>query len=120
MGAIDLTTKDYIGMSLDAVFANDDIQAVCQRLGIHRGKYWRDPTLGSRLYLLRRSKDVARVIALAKQYADEALTDLVPSRFSSIVVNASQSEPSRLNLNIEVERLNGQKQNIIYFVPVGQ
>lgn len=119
MAAINLETKDYVLLSLDATFVNDDVQCVCQRLGIHRGKYWANKNLGSRLYLLKRSKDLRRNILLAKQYAEEALFDLVPSRFESIAVSASQSEQSRVDLTIDAVSITGESQKILYFVPVG-
>ena len=119
MGSINLENKDYVLLSLDAAFGQDDVQCVCQRLNIHRGKYWADPKLGSRLFLLKRAKDLKRNILLAKQYAEEALLDLVPARFQSIAVRASQSQKSRVDLAIDVIRLSGQKQTIQYFVPVG-
>lgn len=119
MANINLETKDYVLLSLDAAFVNDDVQCVCQRLNIHRGKNWADLKIGSRFYLLKRSKDLARNVLLAKQYAEEALSDLVPGRFQSIVVNATQSAKSRVDLAIDVTRLTGDKQTIQYFVPVG-
>ena len=119
MATIDLESKDYVLLSLDATFINDDVQCVCQRLGIHRGKYWANKNLGRRLYLLNRSKDLPRNLLLAKQYAQEALEDLVPSRFESITVAASQSEKSRVDLTIDAVRITGESQKIMYFVPVG-
>jgi len=119
MGIINLENKDYVLLSLDAAFGQDDVECVCQRLNIHRGKYWANSRLGSRLYLLRRAKDLKRNVLLAKQYAEEALLDLVPTRFQSIIVTATQSEKSRVNLTIDATRLSGQKQTIQYFVPVG-
>ncbi|OTG68317.1 hypothetical protein B9T25_06445 [Acinetobacter sp. ANC 4470] len=119
MATINLETKDYVLLSLDAAFINDDVQCVCQRLGIHRGKFWANPNLGSRLYLLKRSKDLTRNVLLAKQYAEEALNDLVPGRFDSIVVSAKQSERSRIDLIVAATRLTGEIQKILYFVPVG-
>ncbi|CAD9194022.1 phage GP46 family protein [Acinetobacter bohemicus] len=119
MATIDLESKDYVLLSLDATFINDDVQCVCQRLGIHRGKNWANENLGSRLYLLSRSKDLPRNLLLAKQYAEEALEDLVPSRFESITVLASQSEKSRVDLTIDTVRITGESQKIMYFVPVG-
>ena len=119
MATIDLKSKDYVLLSLDAAFINDDVQCVCQRLGIHRGKYWANGNLGSRLYLLSRSKDLPRNLLFAKQYAEEALEDLVPSRFESITVSASQSEKSRVDLEIYAVRITGESQKIMYFVPVG-
>jgi len=119
MANINLETKDYVFISLDAAFVNDDVQCVCQRLNIHRGKYWADKNLGSRFYLLKRSKDLTRNVLLAKQYAEEALLDLVPERFQSIVVKASQSIKSQIDLAIDVTRVTGEKQTIQYFVAVG-
>ena len=119
MAKIDLKTNDYIVESLDENFNPELVQAIVTRLKIQRGKYWANPNLGSRLYLLRRSKDVPRNRLLAIQYAEEALEDLVPGRVADIDITASQSERSRLDLHIEVTLLTGQKQTIIYFVPVG-
>lgn len=119
MAAINLETKDYVLLSLDATFVNDDVQCVCQRLGIHRGKYWANSKLGSRLFTLSRSKDLPRNLLLAKQYAEEALEDLVPERFLDLNVSVQNSEVGRIDLLIEVTRLNGQIGKILYFVPVG-
>lgn len=119
MGNINLETKDYILTSLDAAFSADVVQAICQRLNIHRGRYWANPNLGSRLYTLRRSKDVPRMLQLVKQYAEEALAELVPSRLDSISITTSQSIVSRIDLDIEVTRLTGESQKIQYFVAVG-
>jgi hypothetical protein len=76
MAKIDIKTRDYIVESLDENFDVDLIQAIIMRLKIQRRKYWANPNLGSRLYLLRRSKDVPRNRLLAVQYAEEALEDL--------------------------------------------
>ena len=92
MARIDIKTRDYIVESLDENFSTDLLQAIILRLSIHRGKYWANPNLGSRFYLLRRSKDVPRIRLLAIQYAKEALEDLKPSRVADIEVTASQSE----------------------------
>ncbi|ENX33946.1 hypothetical protein F889_02610 [Acinetobacter colistiniresistens] len=119
MGTINLETKDYILTSLDAAFNDDVVQSVCLRLNIHRGKYWADPNLGSRFYLLRRSKDVPRMIQTVKQYAEEALADLIPTRLQSLAVIATQTVKSRIDLKIEITRLTGEKQSIPYFVAVG-
>ncbi|MDV2438713.1 phage GP46 family protein [Acinetobacter gerneri] len=120
MGVINLESKDYILISLDSTFSNkDDEQIICQRLNIHRRKYWANLNLGSRFYTLRRSKDVPRTIQTVKQFAEEALSDLVPKRFQSILVTASQAIKSRIDLVIEVANITGEKQKIMYFVPVG-
>lgn len=119
MGTINLETKDYVLTSLDAAFNDDVVQVVCQRLNIQRGRYWADPNLGSRFYTLKRSKDVPRMLQIVKQYAEEALTDLVPNRLQDLVVSSTQTIKSRIDLKIEITRLTGEKQTIPYFVAVG-
>lgn len=113
------SNKDYQLQSLDDIFSHDELQCVYNRLSIERFRYWANPNLGSRLYLLKRSKDVQRNRLLAKQYAEEALEDLVPSRFESLDVYVQQNETSRIELTIELTRLNGETGKILYFVPVG-
>ena len=119
MGNINLETKDYVLTSLDAAFNDDVVQCVCARLNIHRGRYWADPNLGLRLYTLKRSKDVTRMLQILKQYAEEALADLVPARLQSLIVSTTQTIKSRIDLSIEITRLTGEKQTIQYFVPIG-
>lgn len=119
MAQLELSTKDYVPTSLESDFSQDDVEVIKTRLTAHRGKWWRNKNLGSRLYQLAGSKDVQRNIRLAKQYADEALQDLVPARFLNIEVIAAQNESSRIDLKIEVTTLTGHKQNIIHFVKVG-
>lgn len=113
------SNKDYQLQSLDDVFSKDELQCVYNRLSIERFRYWANPNLGSRLYLLKRSKDVHRNRLLAKQYAEEALADLIPSRFESLEVYVQQKEKSRIELTIELTRLNSEVGSILYFVPVG-
>lgn len=119
MAKLDIKTRDYIIQSLNQKFDDDVIQAIIMRLSIHRGKYWANNKLGSRLYLLKRSKDVQRNKLLAKQYAMEALEDLVPNRLEKIDISALNQEQSQIDLNIEITQLNGEKKKITYFVPVG-
>ena len=119
MGNINLETKDYVLMSLDSAFNDDVVQSACLRLNIHRYRYWADPNLGSRLYTLKRSKDVPRMLQIVKQYAEEALADLVPARLQSLIVSTTQTIKSRIDLSIEITRLTGERQTIQYFVPIG-
>lgn len=119
MAVINLETKDYVLTSLDEAFHDDAVQMVCQRLNIHRRKYWGNSNLGSRFYTFRRSKDVPRMLLLAKQYAEEALADLIPSRLNAVQVSAIQTMTSQIDLTIEVTRLTGKTQKIAYFLPVG-
>lgn len=119
MAKLDSKNRDYIIKTLAEKFSVELLQAILLRLTTHRGKYWRNPLLGSRFYLLHRSKDVPRNLQLAKQYAEEALADLVPNRVQSIDIQSYQTEKSRIDLSIEITLLTGQKQSILYFVPVG-
>ena len=119
MAQLDLKTRDYVIESLTQNFEVSLVKAVIIRLLTHRGKYWANPNLGSRFYLLRRSKDVPRNLLLAEQYAFEALEDLLDSRVEDIEITATQNEKSRIDLLIEITQLTGEKQTILYFVPVG-
>ncbi|WP_335999448.1 phage GP46 family protein [Acinetobacter johnsonii] len=119
MAKIDFSKKDYELASLDEAFTQDEIQSVLICLYQHRGKHFSRPDQGSYLYKLRRSKDVERNKVLARQYAEQALQHLVPSRFRSIEVSASRSESGRIDLSINLVKLTGQSQVIPYFVPVG-
>ena len=119
MGNINLETKDYVLISLNDAFGDDVFQSVYFRLNMRRRRYWANPDQGSRFYTLRRSKDVPRMLQTVRQYAEEALADLVPERLQSLAVSATQTVKSRVELNIEITRLTGEKQTIPYFVPVG-
>lgn len=119
MAIVSLDTSDYVTDSLDAVFAENVTQAVCQRLRVHRARYWANPDYGSRFNLLQQEKDVPRLLLICKQYAEEALKDMVPARLQSIVVTATRTVTSRIDLTIATTRLTGQQQNILYFVKVG-
>lgn len=113
---LDPTTGDYTGSRTDTL-AN----AVYLRLTIPLGSWWAKPKVGSKLYLLKREKDVSRVRLLAKQYAEEALAPLlVPSdgRAKSILVTASQGAPGWLNLLVVVESANAERREFNYPVRV--
>ena len=119
MASTNLITKDYVLPSISAPFQDDIINVICQRLHIHRNKYWANPNLGSKLYTLRRSKDVPRISQLAKQYVQEALKDLVPTRLQSFEVQTSQTKTGQLDIDIDITLLTGHTQTIQYFVAVG-
>ena len=59
------------------------------------------------------------MLQIVKQYAEEALTDLVPNRLQDLVVSSTQTIKSRIDLKIEITRLTGEKQTIPYFVAIG-
>lgn len=107
-------TGDYTGVRTDTL-AN----AVYLRLMTPQGRYWVDPTLGSRLHELQREKDVSRVAVLARQYAEQALAPLVKDRRADrITVTTSRQQAGWLELHIEVEDASGQTQRFQHPVRV--
>ena len=84
--------------------------AVYLRLMTPLGSYWADPLLGSKLHLLQRMKDLARVERLAKQYAEQALAPLVKDgRAQSITVSTQRPHNGRMLLLIEVVNTAGER-----------
>lgn len=76
-----------------------------------RGSFFQDPNFGSRLYLLRRSKNTARKAALAKSYCLEALQWLLDSGRATaldVVIEQDSVDISRLNARIGATQANGQ------------
>lgn len=113
---LDPTTGDYAGTSTSTL-AN----AVYLRLTIPLGSWWAQSDVGSKLYLLRREKDVTRVHKLARQYAEEALAPLTADtdgRAKSITVETFQGEPGWLLLLITVIQADGITVPFKHFVRV--
>jgi phage gp46-like protein len=95
---IDPSTGDY-----DRTRIADLSNAVYLRITIPLGSYWADPTLGSKLYLLRRMKDLVRNKALAIQYTREALQPLITDkRADSIDIDAVWNHDGRLQLSGQI------------------
>lgn len=67
---IDPLTGDY---DRARTSINDLSNAVYLSAVVPLGSYWADKTLGSRLHLLRREKDIQRIANLAKTYLEECL-----------------------------------------------
>lgn len=89
--------------------------AVYLRLMTPLGSYWADPSLGSRLHELQRDKDVARVVVLAKQYAELALKPiLADGRATAIAVTVVRTKDSarggRHQLVVEISPASGELQ----------
>ena len=111
---INTKTGDYTGTATSTLQ-----NAVYLRLTVPLGSWWADPTLGSRLYLLKREKDVARVRTLARQYAEQALQPIIDDgRASSITVTANHPANGRLILSIEVVQANGVILPFTHYVKV--
>ncbi|MCM8595126.1 MAG: phage GP46 family protein [Candidatus Accumulibacter sp.] len=84
--------------------------SVYLRLMTPLGGYWADPTLGSKLHLLQRQKDVSRVAKLARQYAEQALAPIVEDgRATSIVITTEQPGTGRMHLLIEATAASGER-----------
>lgn len=101
MAALNPITHDYVADSLDAVPVADLLQAALLRLSSQRGAFWFDPTLGSRLHLLAREKDVPRLKKIALEYATEALLPLQQDgRVADMAIRADQPKNSTLQLHV--------------------
>lgn len=119
---IDPTTRDYVLLAgaINRDPANGLLNACYLRLTVELGSYWEDLTLGSKLYLLRREKDVSRVVVLAKQYAEQALAPIVADgRATKITVTATQPGNGRLYLLIDVIAASGEQLTFKHPVSVG-
>lgn len=111
---IDPTTGDLSGQRISTL-AN----AVYIRLITPLGSWWADTSLGSRLHELQRSKDLSRVGALAKQYAEDALKPLLDDgRAKAIAVTVEQPHNGRLELLVEVTDATGDRQVFRHLVRV--
>lgn len=95
---IDPITADYDGTRI-ADLGN----AVYLRLMTPRGSYWTDATFGSRLHLLKREKDLARVELQARQYAEEALQPLLDDGRAKRIQVTTRRIDGRMRLGVEVE-----------------
>jgi phage gp46-like protein len=95
---ISTTTGDYTSSRIYSLQ-----NAVYLRLETPLGSYWADPALGSRLYELKREKDVPRVRLLAGQYSEQALQPLLDDgRAQSVTVETQQGPTGWLYLLITV------------------
>lgn len=84
--------------------------AVFLRLMIPLGSYWADASMGSKLHLLQREKDLSRVATLARQYAEQALAPLLADRRArSLAVTAERPGIGRLHLLVEVVDAAGER-----------
>lgn len=111
---IDPSAGDYTGQRITTL-AN----AVYLRLATPLGSYWADPTVGSKLYLLKREKDLPRILVLAEQYAEQALQPLVDDgRAQSVTVTATHLRTGWVLLTIDVVDQTGDTQTFKHPVKV--
>lgn len=122
---IDPTTAAYVDAGPDLLRdpARGLANAVYLRLMTPRGSYWAAPSIGSRLHELVRSKALPNIDVIARQYAQEALQELVTDgRALSIdidtVVKDMADASKALFLQITVVDAAGSARVFSYHVPV--
>lgn len=93
--------------------------AVYLRLTVPLGSYWADKTLGSKLHLLRRMKDVERNKTLAIQYTRDALQPLIDTkRAERVDVDAVWNHDGRLELAGTIYQAGGAVATFQHYVKV--
>lgn len=111
---INPTTADYDGTRIA-----DLRNAVYLRIMTPLGSWWCDPTLGSKLHLLRRSKDLQRIQPIAEAYTREALQALIDSkRAVSVQVVSEWRHDGMLRLATTIMQAGGVAQSFEHFVRV--
>ena len=99
----DLATAVILSLFTDRQANADDVVLDASRRG-----WWGDPTMGSRLWLLERSKRTDETARLAQEYALEALDWLVGDGIAAGVTAAAFWIDARsLGLRVEVRRVDG-------------
>lgn len=122
---INPTTRDYLP---DAGARSGELMrdpaygllnAAYLRLAVPLGSWLGDVTLGSRLHLLAREKDVSRVFVLAQQYAEQALKPMLDDgRLKSISVRTQHPRSGWLALGIEITDALGERRSFTLPVSV--
>lgn len=109
--AIDPNTQDY-DTSNGALVRDASgglMNAIELRILVPLGSYWFDPNLGSKLFLLKRAKDLSNISQLAEQYALQALQGLLDDgRASAINITTEQPGNGWLYMWINVTAATGQ------------
>lgn len=110
--ATDDTFETAVLLSLFTDRRVEDSETLPEEAGADRGGWWADALspvegdkLGSRLWLLRREKQEARVLELAKLYATEALTWMLVDRIADrVTVTAEVHGTGALLLGVTIHR----------------
>ena len=92
--------------------------AVFLSIEVTRGSFFAAPSLGSRFHLLRREKNLSRVIDQAEAYAVEALQWLVDLGRATSVTATAALVSGRLKLAVAVVQANGRELSYETFVEV--
>ena len=112
----DLYTAVLISLFTDRIARTDDV--IPDRTGDPRG-WWGDvgeaTTIGSRLWLLDRSKQTAAVLSNARDYCVEALQWLLDDGVAAAVdVQAQWVRASFLGIQVAIYQPNGQQLSMTY------
>jgi phage gp46-like protein len=91
-------------------------------LMVERGSFFQNPDFGSRLHLLKRSKNTEKTAALARAYCREALQwlkDIGRATDMEIATEIDKTQdPCRLKILVEVTEASGQKVSFTLFKEV--
>lgn len=113
-----LRTAVVLSLFLDARAKDDDEipDGSADRRGWWADAYGQLPdSFGSRLWLLSREKQLASVLARAKEYAEEALAWLVTDGAArSVLVTPEITRQGVLGLLIEIERPDGSRLEYLF------
>ncbi len=116
-----IMTEDAIGqMTFDK--ADNIFNNVFLSLMIEKGSFFQNPEFGSRLHLLKRTKNTEKTVALAEEYCKEALQWLIDAgRAKKIEVFTQRDrlqDLNRLKLLVEVTQADGRQVSFETFVEV--
>lgn len=123
LGAYDLATDSglrsavIISLYTDRRAEADDVppDGTTDRRG-----HWADPALGSRLWLLDRSKETQDVLARAREYAQEALAWLLQDgEVRAVDVTAEFVQRGVLALTVTITLANRERFQDVFNVAVG-
>lgn len=115
----DTRQRDYTNVSVNNIPTRSVSDAAYIRLSTQRGTLFSDPEMGSKLYLLKRAKDVSRKLVLAKRYALEALEPLRDAYFlTDISVTVRQPRKSFIEIVANLTTSNGLIEHVTVKVPV--
>lgn len=117
---ISTVTQDYIANELISPPVADVVEAAYLRLTTEKGSYFADPSLGSELYRLKRSKDIPRIRLQAVKWAIQALEPLKNNYYLSsvVVVELPPITKGAINLLVTLTHQSGQTYKLTHTVKV--
>jgi len=101
--ALDINTAGAADMTYDK--ESSIMNNIYLSLMIDKGSFFQDQDFGSRLYLLKRSKNVAETARLARDYCHEALQWMIET-----------GKAIKFEINTELEKLTGTDRLKIHII----